>query len=151
MPGPPRPSALDEALRASAESGVLPPGSAILLAVSGGADSLSLLHAAAERAFEMRWRLSVGHVHHGWRGREADRDLAFTSDHTRRLGIPFFARRGDARAIARTEGLSPEAGARRLRYAALAEIAGRAGAERVATAHHRDDRTESYLIALERR
>lgn len=99
----------------------------------------------------MRWRLSVGHVHHGWRGREADRDLSFTSDHARRLGIPFFARHGDARAIARTEGLSPEAGARRLRYAALSEIASRTGAGRVATAHQRDDRTESYRIALERR
>ena len=61
----------------------------------------------ARLAAETGWILSVGHVHHGWRGREADRDLAFVSDAARRFGLPFFARRLDAsRRGAETRALS---------------------------------------------
>ena len=139
------------ALTEAAVSGLMPRGGSHLLAVSGGADSMALLHGAVECARESRWRLSVGHVHHGWRGREADRDLAFVREHARRLGLPFFFRQREAREEARALGLSPEAGARHARYAALKEMAAEAGAERIATAHQRDDRLETYLLARERR
>jgi len=75
---------LPGALARAARTGLLPPRGTVLLAVSGGADSLALLHAAALSAHSFGWRLAVGHVHHGWRGREADRDLAFVRDHARR-------------------------------------------------------------------
>ena len=139
------------ALKEAAESGLMPPGGSHLLAVSGGADSMALLHGAAESVRTTGWALSVGHVHHGWRGREADRDLAFVGEHARRLGLPCFFRRRDARTEARALRLSPEAGARHTRYAALAEMAARAGAERIVTAHQREDRLETYLLACERR
>ena len=139
--------AVRAALRESAAAGLLPPGEAILLAVSGGADSMALLYGAAGLVCETRWRLSVGHVHHGWRGREADRDLAFVAGHTRRLGLPFFERRCDARSEARRRKLSPEAGARLVRYEALSSMARAAGAVRIATAHQREDRIESLLLA----
>ncbi len=122
----------------------------MLLAVSGGADSMGLLHAAAESADELGWRLAVGHVHHGWRGLDADRDLAFVAEHARRLALPFLHRRGEARRAARDLRLSPESGARHVRYAALHEMAAEARAVRIATAHHRDDALESHLIARER-
>jgi len=143
--------AVTDALRNAAERGLLPPGASILLAVSGGADSMALLLGATDLAPAFAWRLSVGHVHHGWRGREADRDLAFVAEYARRLEIPFLVRRRDAREEARRLGLSPEAGARHVRYAALAEMAREAGAARIATAHQRDDRIESYLLARERK
>jgi tRNA(Ile)-lysidine synthetase-like protein len=139
------------ALKEAADSGLMPPGGSHLLAVSGGADSMALLHGAAQSVGATGWRLSVGHVHHGWRGREADRDLAFVRENARRLGLPFFFRRRDARREARALRLSPEAGARHARYAALAEMASEAGAERIVTAHQRDDRLETYLLARERR
>ena len=129
----------------------MPRGSSILLAVSGGADSMALLHGSAEVAPEAGWRLSVGHVHHGWRGREADRDLAFVEEHARRLGLPFSERHRDARAASKTLGLSPEAGARLVRYEALHEIATECGARTIATAHQQDDVLESHLLARLRR
>jgi tRNA(Ile)-lysidine synthetase-like protein len=140
-----------EALERSAATGLIPEGASVLLAVSGGADSLALLYGSAESSPRTRWRLCVGHVHHGWRGRDADRDLAFVADHARRLGVSFFQRRRDARRAASELGLSPEAAARLVRYAALAEMAREAGATLVATAHQRDDAVESLLLAKERR
>ena len=107
-------SALDRA----AETALVPPGQTVLLAVSGGADSMALLYGAAQAAPAHGWRLAVGHVHHGWRGREAERDLAFVREHARRLSLPFFFRRRDARGEARSLKLSPEAGARHVRYSA---------------------------------
>jgi tRNA(Ile)-lysidine synthase len=139
------------ALRRAAGEGLIPRGSAVLLAVSGGADSMALLYGAAEVAKEADWRLAIGHVHHGWREREADRDLAFVAEHGRRLGLPSYSLRRDAAGVARELGLSPEAGARQIRYAALAEMAREAGATLVATAHQSDDAVESHLLARERR
>ena len=136
-------------LRAS-EIGLLPRDSKVLLAVSGGADSLALLYAAAEVSRGTGWKLSIGHVHHGWRGRDADRDLRFVADHARRLSLPFFSRARDARKESRRLGLSPEAGARRVRYAGLHEMAREGGAKWIATAHQRDDRIESHLLAKRR-
>ena len=140
-----------EALRRAAADGLIPRGRSVLLAVSGGADSMALLYGAAEVAKETDWTLAVGHVHHGWREREADRDLAFVAEHGRRLGLPSFSLRRDAAAVARELGLSPEAGARQIRYAALAEMAREAGATLIATAHQRDDAVESLVLAKERR
>jgi tRNA(Ile)-lysidine synthetase-like protein len=140
-----------DSLRRAADRGLLPPEASVLLAVSGGADSTALLHAAASAAAQTGWTLAVGHVHHGSRGRDADRDLSFVADHARRLGLPFLLRRRDAPGAARLLRLSPEAAARHVRYAALLEMAAAAGAARIATAHHRDDALESHLIALERR
>lgn len=139
------------ALKQAAETGLLPSGSPVLLAVSGGPDSMALLSGCLECARETGWRLSVGHVHHGLRGREADRDLAFVSDHARRAALPFLSRRRDATAAARTLRISPEAAARQVRYESLREMAREAGAERIAVAHQREDVAETHLLARRRR
>lgn len=140
-----------ESLDSAAASGLIPRGSSLLLAVSGGADSMALLFGAAEVAAEAGWAPSVGHVHHGWRGREADRDLRFVEEQARRLGLPFVSRIRDARAASRDLRLSPEAGARHVRYEALLEMAAASGATRIATAHQEDDVLESHLLARQRR
>jgi tRNA(Ile)-lysidine synthetase-like protein len=138
------------ALRDAAADELMPRGASVLLAVSGGADSMALLYGVAETSPDQGWRVVVGHVHHGWRGREADRDLAFVLDHSRRLKLTFAFLRRDARGEARALKLSPEAGARYVRYAALREMATEAGCEIIATAHQRDDRVETHLLARER-
>jgi tRNA(Ile)-lysidine synthase len=140
-------AALDQA----AENGLMPPGSSILLAVSGGSDSMALLYGGLEASRRTGWRLSVAHVHHGLRARPADRDLAFVGEHARRAGLRFLHRRAEASAAARELGLSPEAGARRVRYRALRDMAREAGADRIAIGHHRGDVAETVLIAKERR
>ncbi len=112
---------------------------------------MALLYGAAEAAESAGWILLVGHVHHGWREREAERDLSFVEEHARRLHLPFASRRRDARAASRSLGLSPEAGARLVRYEALHENARELDARTIATAHQEDDVLESHLLARRRR
>jgi tRNA(Ile)-lysidine synthase len=140
-----------DALREAADNGLMPPGASVLLAVSGGADSMALLAGASELAPQANWSLAVGHVHHGWRGREADRDEEFVRETARRLSLPFASRSRDTRGEASRLGLSPEAGARHARYEALHELARELRCDLIATAHNRDDRVESYLLARRRR
>jgi tRNA(Ile)-lysidine synthase len=139
------------ALTRAAERDLMPPGASVLLAVSGGADSMALFSGCLEVARETGWRLAVAHVHHGLRGREADRDLAFVREQARRAGLPFFFRRREAASSARALGISPEAGARLVRYDALREMAREAGADRIAVAHQKGDVAESHLLARSRR
>jgi tRNA(Ile)-lysidine synthase len=113
--------------------------SPVLAAVSGGADSMALLHAL----LALGQKVGAAHVHHGLRGAEADRDQAFVADECRALGVPFFAARVAAR---QRDGRSPEARARALRYAALEELRVAHGYARLATAHHRDDQAETVLL-----
>ncbi len=123
-------------------------GDAILLAVSGGPDSVAMLDYFAGQARTHRLRLHVCHVNHKLRGRLADLDAAFV----RRLGAGYglattvlTARVG---ALARRHGKSVEHAARDARYALLARAALKAGCRLVATAHHADDHAETVLLNL---
>ena len=114
-------------------------GARLLVAVSGGGDSVALLHAF----LGLGQRVAAAHVHHGLRGAEADADRAFVAELARALGVPFSSTRVDAAA---RDGRSPEARARALRYAALEELRVRHGCAHIATAHHQDDQAETVLL-----
>ncbi|MBX2852765.1 MAG: tRNA lysidine(34) synthetase TilS [Phycisphaeraceae bacterium] len=120
-------------------------GASIVVACSGGADSVALLRALAMLAERRKWRLRlvVGHVQHHLRG-EAEEDAAFVEALAQTLGLPF-ARR-DIRPADLPGNL--EANARRLRYAALGEIAQEHHAPFIATAHHADDQLETLLMRI---
>lgn len=136
---------------------LIPEGSAVLAAVSGGADSVALLHfLATERSRTARPALlAVGHVNHALRGRESDEDARLVRSLSERLGLPCFeetlpegALRPGGAIDAST--LAPEELARRLRYEALGRLASRAGAAMVATAHTADDQAETVLFRMAR-
>jgi tRNA(Ile)-lysidine synthase len=116
-----------------------PRSAPILVAVSGGADSVALLHALVS----LGQRTGAAHVHHGLRGDEADADLESVASHARALGVPFHAARVDAAA---RDGRSPEARARELRYAALEGLRADFGYACAATAHTLDDQAETVLL-----
>jgi tRNA(Ile)-lysidine synthase len=116
--------------------------SALVLAVSGGADSMALLHGAASLR---RWRLTVAHLDHGLRPDSAE-DAAFVADAAAALGLPFEVRRTDVGALARDGRLSVEQAGREARYRFLHEIAGEQAL--IATAHTLDDSAETVLVNL---
>jgi tRNA(Ile)-lysidine synthase len=122
----------------------------VLIAVSGGADSVALLLALNRVAAEFGLSVHAAHLHHGLRGRAADADLAFVRDRCARLGVPLIAARWDTRARMARRGLSGQAGLRALRREFLIAAARRAGATAIATAHHADDQLETVLMRLAR-
>ncbi len=115
----------------------------VLAAVSAGGDSVALLCALVA----LGQRVAVAHVHHGLRGAEADADLDFARDLAARLGVEFACERVRA---ADRDGDSPEARARRLRYAALERMRIALGCAWIATAHTQDDQAETLLLRAAR-
>ena len=124
--------------------------SGLLVALSGGADSVVLLHLAHRYAHLFEGKVEALHVHHGIRGVEADRDLHFCRELCARLGIPFSARRFDIPTLARTEGRGQEETARHYRYLALDDCAREHGLSAIATAHTATDNLETVLLQLTR-
>jgi tRNA(Ile)-lysidine synthase len=126
------------------------PGQVVLVAVSGGLDSMVLLHLLSELAREQGWRLAVAHFNHGLRGEEGDADETFVGNEARRLGLESLVGRGDVRHQAAQEGSSIEMCARRLRHEFLARSALARGGRDVVLAHHADDQVETLLLRLAR-
>lgn len=127
---------------------LLPRGSGVLCAVSGGADSMCLLHWLKTHERELGLRVCAAHYEHGLRGQESLRDCAFVGAWCRREQIPFRVEHGDVRGYAAAQGLGLEEAARELRYAFLERAADALGCDYIATAHNADDNAETLLLHL---
>ncbi len=125
---------------------LLAPGETVVVGVSGGPDSLCLLHVLCRLRGEYGLSLHVAHLHHGLRGAEADADAEFVRALAADWSLPCTVERADVPALARAHRLAVEEAARRARYAFLAEVAGAVGAQTIAVGHHADDQTETVLM-----
>ncbi len=117
----------------------------VLLAVSGGADSVALLRAIAVLKQGGEGRLVVAHFNHGLRGADSDADQAFVEDLSRRMNLPFECGTADPSALTQCGSDGREATARKARYRFLRETAKRCGARYLVTAHTADDQAETIL------
>jgi tRNA(Ile)-lysidine synthase len=120
----------------------------LVVAVSGGADSVCLLHILVQRRKDLGVELHVAHLNHQLRGAESDSDAGYVSDLARRLGVPATIERRDVAAYRDQKGISLEEAAREVRYSFLAEVAGRIGASKVVVGHTCDDHIETVLLHL---
>jgi len=121
----------------------------VLVAVSGGIDSTTLLSLVCSLRGQLSLDVHVAHVDHGLRDESAD-DAAFVKHLSNRYCAPFHTARLDVRGHARKMGCGIEAAARRLRYEFLAETATRIGAGAVLTGHTADDQIETVLMSIAR-
>lgn len=121
------------------------PGSTILVGLSGGPDSVALLHALDALKPEFQYKLAAAHLNHRLRGAEADRDEAFVRKLSTQLGIDLTVER--ARGLTRTMP-NLEERARDQRYRFLNRVGERIGADYIAMAHHADDQAETVLMRL---
>ena len=142
---------LDAVCRTIGRHAMVAPESAVLVGVSGGPDSVALLHALVRLQPELAVaRVGVAHVHHGLRGAEADADLAFVASLAAGLGLPFYTEKIDVAAAARNTGASVEDAARTARYRFFQDTAAAHGYQKIATAHHANDNAEWVLMNLVR-
>jgi tRNA(Ile)-lysidine synthase len=126
------------------------PDGPILVAVSGGADSVALLNILHRKADKQKHPLIVAHFQHGIRGREAEEDALSVAEMAERLGCPFFRGDGDVPAQAVKAKESLEMTARRLRHTFLQKTASGNGCVAIATGHTADDQIETLFLRLAR-
>ncbi|MFC2034820.1 tRNA lysidine(34) synthetase TilS [Chloroflexota bacterium] len=120
----------------------------LLVAVSGGPDSVCLLHILDKLQHGLNMKLHVAHLNHLLRGAESEADAQYVSDLAHQLGIPATIERRDVRVYRAQQRTSLEEAAREVRYAFLAEVAKSTGADRVAVGHTTDDHVETILMNL---
>ena len=121
----------------------------LIVAVSGGPDSLALLHSLLALRQAASLRLHIAHLDHDFRGEEAEEDARFVANVALKLAVPSTVEKADAIAYQRKMGISSfEEAARRVRYDFLASVARSQGATGVALGHTADDLAESVLMHI---
>ncbi|MFC1917825.1 tRNA lysidine(34) synthetase TilS [Chloroflexota bacterium] len=123
-------------------------GQKLVVAVSGGADSVCLLHVLDKLRGELALKLHVAHLNHQLRGADADTDARYVSDLARTMNLPATIEKADVPAYQRQHRLSPEEAAREVRYAFLARVVLVTGADGVAVGHTLNDHVETILMHL---
>ena len=139
----------NKAARDCARFGLLETGDSVIAALSGGADSVALLHFLYSIKEQYDLTLYAAHLHHGIRGDEAQRDENFCKILCEKYNIPLFCRHRDIPALARERGISEELCGRQERYAFFEELAETHNAK-IALAHTASDNVETLLFNLSR-
>lgn len=125
------------------------PGDSILVGVSGGPDSVALLHILSELTEKFSiGRLAVCHLNHSLRGKDSDRDAEFVESLSEKLHLPFYLKKEDVRRYRKTHKLSLEDAARGVRYTFYHALARENGFSKIALGHHSDDNAELLLMNL---
>jgi tRNA(Ile)-lysidine synthase len=139
----------DQVKRTIEKHEMIMPGDDLLVAVSGGPDSVALLRLLYDLRAERELRLEVAHLQHGIRGEEAQEDAQFVAELAAKLGLPFHLKEVNLRQIKSAAGKGNlEALARAERYRFFAALARERKLGKIATAHTRDDQAETVLMWL---
>jgi tRNA(Ile)-lysidine synthase len=128
--------------------GLFSPGDRVLVAVSGGPDSVALLHLLVRLAPELSLDLGLAHFDHDLRGEDSRADAVFVADLARRLGLPCHQGRGQVRDASRRDKVSLQMAARKLRLQFLQETRRGHGYARLALGHTADDQVELFWLRL---
>ncbi|NLK08675.1 MAG: tRNA lysidine(34) synthetase TilS [Firmicutes bacterium] len=127
---------------------MLKPGEGVVIGVSGGLDSMALLHVLWRLKTAWNLELSIAHLNHGIRGDAAKADAQFVEEYGAQLNIPVYSQAVDIPARAKSLGLTEEEAGREARYGLYERIANQTGAARIAVGHHGDDQVETVLMNL---
>ncbi|MBN2028784.1 tRNA lysidine(34) synthetase TilS [bacterium] len=122
----------------------------VLIAVSGGIDSIVLLDLFLQIRSELNLVLSGVHVNHGLRGKQADRDEIFVRNSIRNIGLPFYSLKMDVKGYSKRKKLSVEEGGRKLRFDFFNTLLKRLSYDKIALAHHAHDQAETIIMNLAR-
>jgi len=131
-----------------AKNSLLNKGERVLVCVSGGPDSVFLLHLISSLRKKYRLKLFIAHVNHGLRGKESDSDEIFVFNLSRKLKLPFFSCRADVKKIAKSRKMSTEEAARELRYNFFVNLSVRHNIDRAMLGHTKDDQVETIIMRI---
>lgn len=120
----------------------------IVAGVSGGPDSMCMLHSLWLLREKYGYVLQVVHIHHGIRGKDADEDMEHVEMYCKLWNLPFRAFRYDVPQMAKSQHLSDEEMGRKLRYETFAQVLEELGGGKIAVAHNSDDSSETFLLNL---
>jgi tRNA(Ile)-lysidine synthase len=123
-------------------------GETILAGVSGGPDSVALVHVLRALTPKFSFRVAMAHLNHGLRQEESERDEAFVISLARQLDLPLHVERQDVRRYQKSHKLSLEDAARQVRYRFYHAVASKFGYEKIALGHHSDDNAELILMFM---
>ncbi len=129
------------------ENKLLQNGQTVLVALSGGMDSVALFHILNKLKEQIGFSIVCAHYNHGIRD-NAKRDAKFAEKLAKNAGVSFYLGQGDVPSYARDNGISIEMAARELRYKFLYEAKNKTGADFIATAHHKTDQAETVLLNI---
>ena len=124
---------------------MLSSGERVLAGVSGGPDSVALLHILKQLRETMDITLYAAHVHHGIRGTEADQDADFVVRLCQQWDVPLFIERFNVPNLARETGVTEEEAGRMVRYRFFEQVLDKIEGHKIALGHHRDDQAETIL------
>ncbi|OGW79163.1 MAG: tRNA lysidine(34) synthetase TilS [Omnitrophica bacterium RIFCSPLOWO2_12_FULL_44_17] len=127
---------------------MLEKGDSVLIAVSGGCDSVVLLHLLVEMKKSWKFRLAVAHINHQLRGEASRRDELFVRKLAKQFGLPFFSEKVDVKRKMKAEKVSLEEAARLLRYDFFEKIVKSKKVRKIAVAHNLDDQAETVLMRI---
>ena len=132
------------------EHNMIKKGDRILAAVSGGADSVCMLHILNRLKDSLGFSIYCAHLNHGLRGEAADKDEKFVIELCGRLNIPVFTKTVDVEALADDKKLSTEEAGRMARYEFFGELSKKFRIDKIATAHNKNDNAETVLMRIMR-
>ncbi|WP_050613586.1 tRNA lysidine(34) synthetase TilS [Bacillus testis] len=141
---------IQKALYSIKKHQLLQKGESVLIGVSGGPDSLALLHFMDSIKDRFSLRLGVAHVDHMFRGEESYLDYLFVKEWCERLAIPFYGIRIDVPAYMEQTGKSSQVAARECRYAHFEDIMKKHNIHKLVLGHHGDDQMETMLMRFTR-
>jgi len=124
------------------------PGDRVLVGVSGGVDSVVLLHVLNGLRKKLGIDLHIAHLNHQFRGEEAERDADFVRHLAQEFHIPCTVESYDVPAVIHEQKLSPQDAARQVRYRFFTVVANDTKSDKIATAHHADDQAETVIMGL---
>lgn len=138
----------EKVLETIISNGLIKNGDAVLAAISGGPDSVCLLHVLYTLSKELNISLSAIHINHMLRGAESDADEHYVKELCEGLGIPIRSVSVDISELSRSRGISLEEAGREARYAEFDKYADETGSTVIAVAHNRNDQAETVLMHI---
>jgi len=139
---------MDQKIKLNLEKVNIKNDQTVLLAVSGGPDSMAMLHSIYKISKEIGFKIVVAHVNHGVRGEFALRDQEFVEKISRKLDIPYFTKNVDMISYGKENGISSEEAGRILRYGFFREVLNSVGGGLICVAHNKNDQAETVLLRI---